>query len=161
VRAHTHTYTHTHTHTYAHTHRQIDRQTDTHTYHTIHTTRTHKNIINSRTQSGNVYIYVHTIYFMLHITHVNTYTHIHTLLPLLLLDEELGASNDANDAGTRSFAPNALLQCVAVCCSALQRVEVCCRVCGASNDAKGLAPTSSSMGRFLECNPTSYVCTIM
>ena len=40
-------------------------------------------------------IYIYTIYFMLHITHVNTHTHTHTLLSLLLLDKEFGASIDA------------------------------------------------------------------
>jgi len=48
---------------------------------------------------------------MLHITHVNTHTHTHTLRSLLLLDQELGASNDAKGLVPASKSIGCLLQC--------------------------------------------------
>jgi len=48
---------------------------------------------------------------MLHITHVNTHTHTHTLLSLLLLDQELGASNDAKGLLPASNSVGSRLEC--------------------------------------------------
>ena len=39
-------------------------------------------------------IYIYTMYSMSNIAHVNTHTHTHTLISLLL-DKEIGTSNDA------------------------------------------------------------------
>jgi len=41
-----------------------------------------------------MFIYIYTLYLMLHITHVNTHKYTHIRTSLLLLDQELGALND-------------------------------------------------------------------
>jgi hypothetical protein len=58
-----------------------------------------------------MYIDIYTIYFMLHIIHVNTRTRTHTLLSLLLLDSEFGASNDAKGLLPASNSVGSLLEC--------------------------------------------------
>jgi len=48
---------------------------------------------------------------MLHITHVNTHTHTHSFPSLLLLDSELGVSNDAKGLVPASNSIGCLLEC--------------------------------------------------
>jgi len=57
---------------------------------------------------------------MLHITHVNTHARTHTLLSLLLLDEEFSASNNAKGLVPASNSMGCLLEC-----NPTSQLEVC------------------------------------